>query len=334
MIMKVSKIFLLVLMISIVWVNWKLFDSMRYQAFLSYEFNRGTLLAPIELFERFDNEFPNLNQSSLPISYIRGRYYQANDSLDEAINLYHKSLKVNPYLMAAEAALAEIYLTKDIIDSAYYYANKAYYNHPNVGVHRRVYFDVLERQKDSIELMNAFKEIKSSYNKGHWMDYISVLIKIVDKSNPEIENTISELESIYPEMQDLKIMRRIASLGQENVFLSTVLSEEGTKLFQEKKYENAISHFEAAIIIDDSEYSNYENAALSYFLLNQYDKATDYFKKVIDGFKVEDGKSLYYLGFIELQEGKKDEGCQKIRKAVQAEFNLGISSQTYNYYCN
>lgn len=332
--MRLAKIFILSIMIAVGWVNWKLFDSMRYQAFLSYEFNAGKLLAPVEIFDRFDNNFPNLNQSALPISYIKGRYYQANDSLEAAISLYHNSLKINPYLMAAEAALAEIYLKKDVLDSAYYYSNKAFYNHPNVGIHRRVYFDVLKRINDSTELSRAFNLLKNTNKISHWMDYIATSIQFMDNKNPVIINAINEFEERFPETEDLDIFKKIVDIGETNIILSVTLSEEGSRLFQEKRYNESLKYYQLAIELDNTDYSFYENLALSYFMLNEYEKALENFDLVTEKFKINDGKSYYYKGFIFLEQDKKEQGCENIRQAIQLGFNNSISNQTYNFYCN
>ena len=58
----------------------------------------------------------------------------------------------------------------------------------------------------------------------------------------------------------------------------------------------------------------YENAALVYGLLEEYEKAIDYYDKVIYEFKTNDGKSEYLKGLLKIQLGNSKEGVRKYLK--------------------
>ena len=117
---------------------------MRYQSAIMYEYNNNEYRVPLFVFDRFDNEIPNISQSTLPIKFLKARYLYKLDSLSAALNLLHDARKINPYIMAPEAMIANIYLDLNILDSARYYSKKAFYTVPNNNVHRDIYFDVLQ----------------------------------------------------------------------------------------------------------------------------------------------------------------------------------------------
>ena len=82
--------------------------------------------------------------------------------------------------------------------------------------------------------------------------------------------------------------------GDARVQQSIGISEEAGKVFKEKKYEEAAELFALAAQIEDTEYSFYENAAISYNLAGQYDKASYYFDKVITIYSILYRLSSYF----------------------------------------
>ena len=66
----------------------------------------------ISLCQTTDN--PSNAQTTIPIKFLKARYLYKLDSVSQALNLLHDSRKVNPFLMASEAFLANIYLDLNI----------------------------------------------------------------------------------------------------------------------------------------------------------------------------------------------------------------------------
>ena len=174
---NIFKIFIVAFLISNVFVNIKAYQSSFYQAYLLYDYNNDSYLVPYETYNKLDYNFPNLTQTALPIKILKARYFLNLDSISQAKSLLFDARKVNPYIMAAEDMLANIYLKENNLDSAYRLSKLAFNKMPNVDLHRNTYFKVLRSFSDSInvesELDNAFMRLKNlRSSQKHWYDYI------------------------------------------------------------------------------------------------------------------------------------------------------------------
>ena len=122
--------------------------------------------------------------------------------------------------------------------------------------------------------------------------------------------------------------------GDARVQQSIGISKEAGKVFKEKKYEEAAELFALAAQIEDTEYSFYENAAISYNLAGQYDKASYFFDKVIYDLNPKNGKSEFYKGVMLIKLDSLKVGCDYLRRAIGYRYSGQGSIDTYNYYCN
>ena len=321
---------------SMIWVNYKMYHSSIYQAYLMYDFNADTLDLPLYMVNTIDNNFPNVSLTALPIKYLQGRYYEDVDSIEIAKKLYLESIDANPYLKAGEAELAGLYYNLKEYDTAYYYAKMAFEQIPNSNVHRNIYFKTIQHRKDTIELRSAFNKIKEFNNPNHWKEYFIRRSNIVGASDNELVELLKEYRVKFElgNDQETDILESILISGSENVVLSVEFSLEATKLFNEKKYLSSANLYELAIDLDPSDYTFYENAAIAYNLSEEYEKAKVYFKKVINQFKPMNGKAEFYYGVMLVKLDNSVEGCNYLKKAVDLKFAGQGSIDVYNNFCN
>ena len=321
---------------SMIWVNYKMYHSSIYQAYLMYDFNADTLDLPLYMVNTIDNNFPNVSLTALPIKYLQGRYYEDIDSIEIAKKLYLESIDVNPYLKAGEAELAGLYYNLKEYDTAYYYAKMAFEQIPNSNVHRNIYFKTLQYRKDTIELRSAFNKIKEFNNPNHWKEYFIRRANIVEANDNELVELLKEYRVKFElgNDQETDILESILTSGSENVVLSVEFSLQATKLFEEKKYLSSANLYEMAIDLDPTDYTFYENAAIAYNLGEEYEKAKVYFKKVINQFKPMNGKAEFYYGVMLVKLDNPIEGCNYLKKAVDLKFSGRGSIDIYNNFCN
>ena len=321
---------------SMIWVNYKMYHSSIYQAYLMYDFNSNTLDLPLYMVNKIDNNFPNVSLSALPIKYLQARYYEDVDSIEIAKKLYLESIDANPYLKAGEAELAGLYYNQKEYDSAYYYAKMAFEQIPNSNMHRAIYFKTIQHRKDTIELRSAFNKIKEFNNPNHWKEYFIRRTNMVGANDNEVVELLKEYRVKFEIGNDPEtdILESILMSGSENVVLSVELSLEATKLFEEKKYLSSANLYEMAIDLDPTDYTFYENAAIAYNLGEQYDKAKVYFEKVINRFKPMNGKAEFYYGVMLVKLDNSIEGCNYLKKAVDLKFAGQGSIDVYNNFCN
>lgn len=338
MIKKYLFVFLLLIIVAFTLrVNYYFFNSMIYQSALMYEYNANKYSLPISIFDDFDNDFPNITQTTIPIKFLKARYLYKLDSVSQALNLLHDSRKANPYLMASEALLANIYLDLNILDSAKFYSRKAFYNIPDNNVHRDVYFKVLRELKDSTELKNAFNKIRHLKDFNHWLDYLLNQYAVVGPNNKDLidvsnEFDKSKLESLI-QVERFEYVERLLKLGALDLTLSGELALEGENKFIEKEYEQAAFLYEQASKFDPLEYTHLENAGISYNLSGDGDKAKEYLEKVIKQFNPKIGKSEFYLALILIKNNDFVNACTFLNKSIEFGYGIETANNLINEYC-
>ena len=137
-------------LITLTYASYKKLISSNYQAILLYDFNNQTQFFSLENEDKFDDNFPNITATALPIKYLKARYYVQIDSIETAKELLYKSIMDNPYIAAPQALLADIYLGEKEIDSALLYSKEAFYRISDNNRHRDIYFRTLKEINDSI----------------------------------------------------------------------------------------------------------------------------------------------------------------------------------------
>ena len=321
------------LLLGLLFVHIKVAHSSYYQAYLMYDFNADSYIVSYDAFaDKLDDDIPNLTSTVLPIKFVKARYLVKDDSLSAAKKLLYQASKDNPYIMGPEEMLASIFLKEKNIDSAYFYSKKAFYNMPNVNPHRYTFFRVLQEMNNPDELDKAFKEIKYRNNPDHWYDYIYTKFKL--KNNDEdLTPLIREFKELYPneDFTTINEINNFINVGSEAYTLSAALSVLADQNFTEQKYEEAADLYELSIDFNSSEYLYYENAAISYDLSENYEKALEYYDIVINKFKTNDGRVEFYKGLMLIKTNKLESGCKVLKISSNKKFVLkttGLSAIT------
>ena len=333
---NIIKLLTFAILLSLTFVSYKLYKSSILQAVIISDYNKTTYSISPNAFNRFDLNFPNITQTTIPIKLLKGRYLKEADSIEKAIKLFKESIEINPYLKMAEGELSLMYYSIKEFDSAYFYGKDAFYSLPNNNTHRYAYFQALVQKKDSNELDNAFELIKNKNNRNHWINYMLSRNAISQKHTLYTDSILS----VYNEKFDLdgdllaKAFESRIINGKYVVANAIEISEDAALLYNEKKYKEAAELYELALSIDPFDYTYFQNAALAYANTDQTDKAINYFDKVIYEFEAKDGKAHFYKGILLLKIGKENEGCGYLNKAVRANYSGEGSLSVYNRFCS
>jgi tetratricopeptide (TPR) repeat protein len=305
--------------------SYKKLDSSHYQSVLLYDFNNGTDLFNLE--SKFDDNFPTLTATALPIKYLKARYYLEIDSIATAKKLLYKSIEENRYIGAPQAFLANLFLAEKEIDSALYYSKEAFNLLSNNNRHRDIYFRTLKEINDSISLDSAFSKIKNINNEDHWYNYILTRNDINKKPNQNLLNLFDEMRIAFPLADTLKMnsIKRFIELGSTRYTSALAYSELAKVEFEKNNYSDAVKFYEISISLDDKQYVFFENAAISYDNLKNYSKAEEYFNKVIYDFKISDGKSEFYKGLMLIKNNNLNNGCEYLEKSAVKNYVGGVS---------
>ena len=328
----IFKIFIVAFLTASVFVNIKAYQSNSVQAFLIFDYNNDTYRVPYEIYNKLDYNFPNLTQTTLPIKLLKARYLLKLDSISQAKSLLFDASKANPYVMAPENMLAEIYIKENNLDSAYLLSKLAFTKMPYVNLHRTTYFKVLRSLKDSIyaesDLDNAFMLLKnSSYPKKHWYDYIYSKSIITDSAEIVLP-IIKEFREKFPneDPTTINVIENRIEIGSQAYTLFSVYSAIGDDYFIKEDYLNSSKYYEQAIDYNQDNYIIYENLAISYDLSDRTDKAIETYDKVINTFKTNNGRVEFYKGLLLVRLGENELGCNYLRKSSNKNY-VGSNSK-------
>lgn len=332
------KILITTLLIGATYSNYKVFKTSEFQSNIMYDFNNGSFVVPLEYIKSNSGNYPNVTITAIPIKYLQARYFEEIDSIEIAKRLYFESMseKINPYLKAAEAELADLYFNQKKYDSAYFFAKQAFDILPNANPHRTVYFKTLKQRGDTIALENAFNRIKKYQNNSHWLNYFYSRYDLVGPGDKQILSLIEEYREKFNLQNDtgVDVLEKVMLQGGSKVERSVSVSLEATELFKEKKYIEAADLFVVAAQIDETEYTFYENAGIAYNLAGDYEKATINFDKVIYELNQRNGKAEFYKGVMLIKLESISKGCDYLKKAVELGYSGRGSVDVYNNYCN
>ena len=335
MINNLKSIIVLTLLIGVCYVNYKSFISSPYQAALLEDWNNQSYRLRVELLEQVDLDFPNITPTTIPLKLLKGRYYKNMDSIDIALDHYHQSLKINPYLKIVESQLSLLYFDIEEYDSAYYYGKDAFLFYPDNNIHRHAYFQSLVNKRDSTELDRSFDLIRNKQNESHWIEYLLSKRSISKKYSKEIDSLMELYVEQFNLEGDTKAFQFKSFLANGDLNISTAVdvSLQANELYNEKRYGEAANLYELAFSFDQYDYTYYQNAALANLNLKNYTKAEEYLDKVIYDFKIKDGKAMFYKGMLYLAIDEDNKGCNYLNQAVQANYSGEGSLTVYNRFC-
>ena len=332
---KLISIIVLTLLLGVFYVNYKSFISSPIQAALLNDWNNQSYRLPIDFIENADLSFPNITPTTIPLKLLKGRYYKNIDSIDLALDYYHQSLKINPYLKIVESQLSLLYFDIEEYDSAHYYGKDAFLFYPDNNIHRHAYFQSLVNKRDSTELDKSFELIRNKQNESHWVEYLLSKRSISKKYSKEIDSLMELYIEQFNLEGDTKALQFKSYLANGDLSISTAvdISLQANELYNAKRYVEAANLYELAFSFDQYDYTYYQNAALAYLNLQDYTKAEEYFDKVIYDFRIKDGKSMFYKGMLYLAIDQDTKGCDYLNKAVEAGYSGDGSLVVYNRFC-
>ena len=74
------------ILLSSLYVNYRVFRSFEDQTILLYEFNSYQNKLPLEIVQNFNDQLPNITVTTLPLKMLKARYYM-RDSLEKDLPL-------------------------------------------------------------------------------------------------------------------------------------------------------------------------------------------------------------------------------------------------------
>ena len=325
-------IFLIVIGFSSIFISNKVYGSLKNQMLLLKDFNQGQYNTPLSQVINMDLSIPNVTVTTIPMVDIKARYLVNAKKYDRALETLSKQENANPYLFYRESLISTIYDNKGNIDSAYHYAKKAYNGLPNNQVHVAKFVKLAMIKNDIKAVREAASNLLETHSKTNWQNILTAYTDLVGHGDEKLILLTEKARLLFPHDQSFLVINKLANVSQENIKIGEKLAEKALLFFNNGEHKEASELFIEASNYNPMEYSYLENAATSFYILEEFGNSMLYSGKVIDKFNPGTGKSEYIHGISKISIGDNDGGCKFINKSIS--FGYDNAKKIKLEYCN
>ncbi len=350
---KYSKYGLIGLAVILVYLNYQMFTSAKYQMIVRNNIRGKNILKDKYKvgYDQMNNlypSFPKLNFMGQPIDYAKavlayseGKYIQTMKHLDLAI-------KESPYSLEHYAFKSLIYRSNKLLknqDSSIYYAKKAFYKRPGLINQYRILKKYYITEKDTTNLLDLITKHQNFIPKDEnaWIDKINFYLKypkdlkkageLIDSAKLELPDSkrIQELR-IVKNNKSSEVITNSDSLKLKRIELQNVLNG-ASKLFSSKKYNEAYQEFSKGLKIAPKNEEIRLSLALTDIKLKRYNQAIEKLNKVISSGKIINGKPEYNRGLCYLRLNNKKAAGVDFRASYDKGFSMAkqLDKKILNY---
>ncbi|MFL2597096.1 MAG: O-antigen ligase family protein [Flavobacteriaceae bacterium] len=313
-----------------IYISYSLFISLQQQNFLIIK-NRGlTSDFSAEDVYSIDSKIPNISVHTVPIDAMKASLLMRLDELDSVLKFSNNGIKANPFIGYPQLGMSVYFIQLEEIDSAYYYAKKAYDISPNYN-HFDHYINMIEFKKDSLDLKKLYEDLKNNYSEKKYTKYLQVSSRIKNNLSLTDQDLIQKLFVNNPLNSVNKAFTIMGEIGRENVRRGVILSYEAEKYYNQNDFINAAELFLEASQYNPLEIAYLENAANSFMKINEDKKAITILEKLLIELNPKTGKTEYLLGIIYLDLDQEKLGCDYLRKAKSKGFSF--PDEVLNQFC-
>ena len=315
-----------------VYVTNSVYESLKGQMFLLQDFNSNQFNVPMNQIDTLVPEMPNITVTTIPINSIKARYYFNAGKYDKAIALLEQGTKANPYLFYSELLKSQIYMGKGQLDSAAVYAKKAFFGLPNNALHASHYMNIINQTRDRKALEEAYELLVSKNDINNWRNYLIIASSLYPPKDKILTAKAKQAATLFPQDQNIQGLYRSIAIGPMAANQAATFSNEGLALFNQGDYKNAAINFEKALERNPLEFSYFENAATSNYLIGNIEKALEQINIVITEMNPLNGKSEYIKALIFIKMGDPIGACPLLETSKDSGYSQAIA--TFDQYCS
>lgn len=332
---KLNLFFLIIsflLVIPSIYISNKVYKSLKAQMFLLQDFNSNQFNLSLNQIDNIVPEIPNITVTTIPINSIKARYYLNEKKYDKALKLIETGTKANPFLFYSEVLKSQLFQRRGQLDSAKFYGKKAFFGLPNNSLHSSNYINLIGLTRDKEALEEAFELLVSKNDINNWKNFLITASSLYPTGDKLLSERAKRATEIFPDYQDFKVLYFQIAVGQTNASIASNIANEGLQYFTDGDYNAAGLKFEKAIDLNPLEYSNYENAATSNYLIGNLEKALNQINFVIDEQNPLNGKCEFIKALIFIQMGDPIGACPLL--ATSRDSGYSQANENFNKYCN
>ena len=321
----------LLLTLPSIYINNKVYKSLKGQMFLLQDFNSNSYNIPLNQVDNIVPDMPNITVTTIPINSIKARYYVNAKKYDKALTLLNKGTSANPYLYYSEILKSQIFEQQGNLDSAKVYARKAFFGLPNNDLHATRYINLINITRDKNALEEAFELLTYKNKLVNWKNYLIIANSINSPKDPVLIERAKKAVEIFPNSSEIKNLYNQIAVGTQNLNESIVYSKTGLEYFNKGDHINAAKQVELAIKANPLDYTNFENAATSNYLNGNLDKAIEQIDVVINDLNPLNGKCEYIKALIYIKMGDPIGACPLLETSKDSGFSQ--AEATFDQYC-
>ena len=332
---KLTLGLILVLLIPGLAVHIISFNSLRKQGQLLYEFNNAQYNMTRQQLDDISHEFPNLTETAMPIKAMKARYYYLQGDKEEAHRMAQAGAKDNPEILFGENLRSLFFFQEGQIDSAYFYAKKAFDGLPNNMPHYDMYMKSLVAKKMIPEIDAAFETVRGLGGDSSiiWTIYIRSLAQTRSLGDAFAMDKAAQAYTLYPNDETIFTFYRILTYGQQRLVQAEQLSKEANAKFNEKNYAEAAAIFQQAFDLDPLQHNFSLNAGLSHFSAGNYPEAIRYLSLALTSKKASEiEQALRYQALSYYNSGDAPRACALFLRLVNS-YPKRMYQQEFNKYC-
>ena len=333
--MKIIKLLFISISVISIYVHYLNKESAELQFILYQDIEKGVYQeSSTARFNVANFDFPNLSLTSIPVKSIAAKYYFLGGQFNKALEYLQESDKVNPYLMFSESIRSEVYQYLDVKDSLIYYAEKAFTGIPDNDKHFFILAKAYAQNGRFDEVDSIFKIVEKRKNPRILNIYFSTLLTNESKISDYAKEIARNANADFPaaEFPKIELTSKYVFLGTERINTAIDKDFSAQKEYRNQNFAEAARLYAEASELNPTDYSLFENAGVSYYMNNEYEKALEYLNVVIDSMNPGTGKSEFVAASIYIKLNNKSKICEYANLAASLDYpgSYGIISQ----FCN
>ena len=322
-------LFLIIPSVSIANTTYK---ALKAQMIILRDFNSNQFNIPLNQIESFVPQMPNITVTTIPMEAIKARYYNHYKKYDKALEHLEKSFEANPYLRYSEILMSQIYAQKGDLQKSKKYAKIAFENLPSNDLHASSYINVLIQTKDKQGLSDAFDLLTKDNSKPKWQNYLIAASQLFPPGDSLQVARAKQAKDLFSGDSNINQIHKLISIGSKRIEEGLANSNQALTFFNQGNHTEAVKAFEKAIAADPLEYSYRENAATSYYILEDLENALKQIDVVINDLNPLNGKCEYIKALIFLKFGDPTGACPLLRTSRDSGYSQAQS--TLDQYCS
>ena len=321
----------LIFVIPSLYLTNQVYKSLKGQMFLLQDFNSNQFNIPINQVANIVPEIPNITVTTIPIKSVKARYFFNSGQYDKAISLLNEGTHANPYLFFSEILKSQIYEKQGKLDSAKYYAKKAFNGLPNNELHSSRYLNLISKTRDKEALEEAFELLTINNKLINWKNYLIIGSSLYPEGDEYLVSKADSARKIFQGNQEFEAIYRQILLGQTNINNAANFSNNCLEFYNNLDYLNAALQFEKAIQLNPLDYAYYENASTSNYMIGNYNLALEQINKVINELNPLNGKCEYIKALIFVRLGDPIGACPLLETSIKSGFSQ--ANLLFDQYC-